>query len=547
MPTDEQNRSLVKVAVWSELQEQVPKHGRVGEVDLVVVRRASEAIVLYGRCLHRGVLMADGHVEGENLICAVHGWDYRLSSGVSEYDNHEALQRFSAWVDPEADAVLVDQEEIARWARNHPQPWRRETDEGFYADSHGGPEEPLNAYIASIAGIEPAHFPPAGAVSAMGVVRDTLPKWDDIQILTAQLNTTPLDGSTPVGTGVVIGPAARKPLQLEIPLLVTDMSFGALGREAKIALARGAEQAGTGIGSGEGGMLEAERRENSRYLYELAPAMFGWDLEKAAGCRAFHFKAGQAAKTGVGGLLPAEKVDAEIARVRGLEPHRDAHAPSNFSNLRTPQEFARFGERVREASGGIPIGFKISAQHIEADLDFALEAGADYIILDGRGGGTGAAPDLFRNNIGVPTIPALARARRHLDRRHAEHVSLIITGGLRIESDFIKALALGADAIALGNAAIQAMGCLGMRACHNNHCPVGIATQEPKLRQRLVIETAAERLHRFLRNSTTMMQAMARACGHSHLSSFSIRDLVTWKSAMASLAGIPYAGIDPQE
>jgi len=533
----------VKVATWSELHEKKPRYALVGEVDLVVIRYGEEVSVLYGRCLHRGALMADGFVQGDNLICGVHHWDYRLDSGVSEYNNEEALPRFRAWIDREADAVLVDENEVAEWARSNPQPYDRDAYQGLYADIHGGPEEPHNNHIHQLAETDPASFSPQGAVSAMGVPGDQLPKWDDIQILTAQLAVQPLDDDAHVGTDVVIGPRAKRPLRLEIPLLVTDMSYGALSLETKIALARGAEQAGTGICSGEGGMLEAERAENSRYFYELAPAEFGFDIEQVKRCQAFHFKAGQAAKTGVGGLLPADKVTEEIARVRGLEPHRDAHAPSHFRNLRTLEEFAERAERIREATGGIPVGFKLSAQHIEADLDFAIEACADYVILDGRGGGTGASPNLLKNNISVPTIPALARARRHLDNSAANHISLVITGGLRTESDFIKALALGADAVALGNAAIQAAGCLGMRACHNNHCPVGVATQNPELRQRLQIDHAAQRVYRFLRNSVAMMQVMARACGHNHLNRFTVSDLVSWKQEMTALAGIRYGGI----
>ena len=200
---------------------------------------------------------------------------------------------------------------------------------------------------------------------------------------------------------------------------------------------------------------------------------------------------------------------------------------------------------VREHTGGIPIGFKLSANHIEKNIDFALAAGADYIILDGRGGGTGAAPLIFRDNISIPTIPALARARRHLDRADRRDVTLIITGGLRTPADFAKALCLGADGVALSNAALQAIGCLGMRACHTNNCPVGIATQKPHLRQRLIVQQSAERLRKFLRASVELMQVLARACGHSHLNQFSIDDLTTLDREMAYLSGVEYAGVVP--
>jgi CDGSH-type Zn-finger protein len=403
------------------------------------------------------------------------------------------------------------------------------------------PEEPTVARIHALArkGL-PGHH---GEMDAMGVPRNQLPYWDDIQILTAQLARKPLADDAPVATELVIGPGARRPLVLDIPLFVSDMSFGALSEEAKIALARGAEQAGTGICSGEGGSLREEREANSRYFYELASARFGWDWDLLDEVQAFHFKGGQAAKTGTGGHLPGAKVTEKIAATRGLKPGQDAVSPPTFEGLSSVDDFREFGDRVRARSGGIPVGFKLSANHIEADIDFALEAGADYVILDGRGGGTGAAPLLFRDHISVPTIPALARARAHLDRCDAKDVTLIITGGLRVPEDFIKALALGADGVALANSAIQAIGCVAARICHTNNCPSGVATQRPELRKRLDVDTGAERLARFLEASTQLMQVMARACGHERLSDFNPDDLTTWKRKMSDLSGIRYGGI----
>ncbi len=534
-----------KVATWSDLPDQEPRYALVANVDLVVVRLGDEPRVFYGRCLHRGALMADGRVEGHNLICGVHGWDYRVDTGVSEYNNSEVLHRFGAWVDEGADAVLVDEAEVAAWHRKNPQPFDRAAYLGLYADTGGSDAEPFNKIIQKMArgGIEAVGH--HGPVSAMGVSRTELPSWDTLQILTAQLARQPLLDDHPIGTDVVIGPRARKPLFLQIPLFVSDMSFGALSEEAKIAMARGAEMAGTAIASGEGGMLAEERAENSRYMYELASARFGWDLEKAAGCAAFHFKGGQGAKTGTGGHLPGHKVSARIAEVRGIKQGQAAISPSTFADLHTPEDFRDIADRVRDAGGGIPIGFKLSAQHIEKDIDFALEASADYIILDGRGGGTGAAPDLFKNNISIPTIPALARARRHLDAAGARDVSLVATGGLRTESDFVKALALGADAVAVANSAMQAIGCLGMRACHTNNCPVGIATQKESLRARLVVDESARRLARYFGTTVDLMKVLARACGHDHVSKFEHGDLVTFDRDMHHLSGVAYAGVQP--
>ncbi|RMF03646.1 MAG: FMN-binding glutamate synthase family protein, partial [Chloroflexi bacterium] len=280
-------------------------------------------------------------------------------------------------------------------------------------------------------------------------------------------------------------------------------------------------------------------------FYELASGRFGWSLDKVKQVQAFHFKGGQGAKTGTGGHLPGAKVVGKIAQVRGLKPGTPAVSPATFPDLVSVQDFRRVADEVRQASGGIPIGFKLSAQHIEDDLDFALDVGVDYIILDGRGGGTGAAPEIFKKNISVPTIPALARARRHLDARGRRDVTLIITGGLRTESDFVKALALGADGVAVSNAALQAIGCLGMRACHTNNCPVGIATQKPNLRARLVVEKSAEQLQNYFEATVHLMQVLARACGHSHLNQFCVDDLTTYNREMAYLTGIHYGGVTP--
>ncbi|MBT3786753.1 MAG: glutamate synthase [Alphaproteobacteria bacterium] len=404
-------------------------------------------------------------------------------------------------------------------------------------------EEPTVARIHELARNGLSRVGHHGPMDAMGVPRGDLPSWDDIQMLTAQMATKPLLDDAVVGTELVIGPKAKKPLVLDIPLFVSDMSFGALSIEAKLALAKGAERAGTGICSGEGGMLSEEQASNSRYFYELASAMFGWDPAHAEHVQAFHFKGGQGAKTGTGGHLPGAKVTEKIAEVRGLAPGQDAISPSTFVDLHTPDDFRRLSDEVRERSGGIPVGFKLSANHIEDDIDFALAAGADYIILDGRGGGTGAAPVLFRNNISVPTIPALARARKHLDTKSGQDVTLIITGGLRTAEDFVKAMALGADGVALSNSALQAVGCVAARMCNTNNCPAGIATQKPELRKLLDVENGATRLATFMEASVHLMQVLARACGHNHLSQFAHRDLTTWKSDMADLSGVSFGGV----
>jgi len=541
----EETRADVAVAVWDELEDRKPVAAYARGVHLVVVRFDDRHSVLSGRCQHRNALMADGVVRGDDLICGVHGWDYRIDTGISTYNPSEHLHRFRSEV---VDGVVkIRSSELERYRTRHgiasdgdgaPNEY-----DIHYAAAHETEEEPFVGEIHRLARRGLTSAGPHGAMAAMGVPRQLLPSWDDLQFVTAQLARRPLLDDEPVGTDVVIGPNAERPLHLEIPLFISDMSFGSLSAEAKIALARGAERAGTGICSGEGGMLPEEHAENSRYFYELASARFGWSPDLLSGVQAFHLKFGQAAKTGTGGHLPARKVKGRIAEVRGLPEGTAAVSPATFPDFHTVDDVRDFMAGLRAVAGGIPFGVKLSAQRIEEDIDAALEIGVDYIILDGRGGGTGAAPKLLRDHISVPTIPALARARRHLDARGRGDVTLVATGGLRTAPDFAKALALGADAVAVANSAIQAVGYVGMRACHTNKCPVGVATQDEHLRERLPVDEAADRLARFLTASTQLMTVVARACGHRHLSEFALEDLVTYDRDLHFLSGVDYAGV----
>ena len=349
----------VKVAAFSTLEDRKPAYALVAKVDLVVIRYDDQVSVLYGRCLHRGALLSDGSIEGQNLICGVHQWDYRYDTGVSEYNNSEALAKFNAWI--ENDAVLVDEDEIGAWEKANPQPYQREEYHGLYQDIHGAPEEPHVHLIQQLARDGLSKTGHHGPAAAMGVPRQQLPSWDDLQFVVAQLHKFPQLDEVPVSTDLVIGPRAKKPLRLKIPIFVSDMSFGALSEEAKTALAMGAELAGTGICSGEGGMLPEEQAANSRYFYELASARFGFRMELLEKVQAFHFKGGQGAKTGTGGHLPGEKVKGKIARgARATgSPAGVRSRPSRFPDWDSHglnfREFARV--RCARRTGGIPIGF----------------------------------------------------------------------------------------------------------------------------------------------------------------------------------------------
>ena len=533
--------TYLPIAHLDDLAEDVPAAAEADGIDLVLVRRTGQVHVFEGRCPHRGALLADGRVDGPNLICGVHGWDYRLDTGVSAYNPAERIYKFRTRLD--GGDVLLDKADLVEYRSMRPERAVTSTYDRLFDDPHQDTaEEPFVSEIHQLArhGLSGMH----GDVAAMGVPRADLPTWDDLQVLTAQLHRFPRLDHEPVDTTVTIGPAAARPLQLRIPVFVSDMSFGAISAEAKIALARGAEGAGTAICSGEGGMLPEEQAECSRYFYELASGRFGWDEACLDRVQALHLKLGQGAKTGTGGHLPGTKVVGRIAEVRGLPEGTSAVSPARFTDWTTLLDARAVVDRVRLRSGGIPVGVKMSAQHVEADLDAALDLGVDYVILDGRGGGTGAAPTIFRDTISVPTMAALARARRHLDLAGARDVTLVATGGFRRAQDMVKALALGADAIAVSNVALQAIGCVGMRACHTDNCPMGIATQKPHLRARLPVQRAAEQLTRYLGAITELMVVLARACGHDSLSHFTPRDLTSWKREVADLVGVRYAGVE---
>lgn len=527
-----------------DLPEDTPIGETVGPLDIVLVRRGVDVSVFEGRCPHRGALLADGSVIGDDLVCGVHGWDFRVDSGISAYEPSQRIHKFRSRI--EGDRILLEVGELEAFARERglsgraAQPYDR-----LWSDPHQvTAEEPYVAEIHRLAGAGLSKTGHHGPVAAMGVPRTDLPQWEDLQILTAQLARLPLLDDEPVATDVVIGPKSAKPLHLQIPMFVSDMSFGALSQEAKTALGRGAERAGTGICSGEGGILPEERAECSRYLYEVASARFGYSEEVLSTVQAIHLKLGQGAKTGTGGHLPGNKVVGRIAEVRGLPEGKSAISPSRFPEWMGMAEAQEAVDHLRAASGGVPIGVKMSAQHVEADLDVALDLGVDYVILDGRGGGTGAAPTILRDNISVPMMAGLARARRRMDERGVgRDVTLIGTGGLRRPADIVKALALGADAVAVSNTALQAIGCVGMRACHTDNCPVGIATQKPHLRARLPVERAADQLARYLTSATELMTVLARACGHRSLSEFHSTDLTSWRREVADLAGVSYAGV----
>jgi len=364
--------------------------------------------------------------------------------------------------------------------------------------------------------------------------------WDDILIKGAQLASVPLNDKEPVATATVIGPKARHPLVIETPIYVSHMSFGALSREVKIALAKGSAAVKTAICSGEGGILPDELANAYRYVFEYVPNRYSVTEENLKKVSAIEIKVGQSTKPGMGGHLPGAKVTREIAAIRGFSEGTDIMSPAHFDDIKTPDDLKKKVAWLREMSGGKPIGVKIAAGHIEADLEFILHAEPDYITIDGRPGGTGASPKYVKAATSVPTLFALYRARKFLDQHGAKDISLVITGGLRVASDFAKALAMGADAVAIATAAMIACGCRQYRVCHTGRCPVGIATQDPELRKRLDIEQSARWLANYLNVCTRELRDFARLTGHNDIHQLSLADLCTTNSEISGHTAIEH-------
>ncbi|NLX14581.1 MAG: glutamate synthase [Phycisphaerales bacterium] len=364
--------------------------------------------------------------------------------------------------------------------------------------------------------------------------------WDDLLFKGGQLARLPIDHHEPVNTKTIIGPKAAQPLEIDTPIYVTHMSFGALSEEVKIALARGSAAVRTAMCSGEGGILPESLASAYRYIFEYVPNRYSVTDENLRQVSAVEIKIGQSAKPGMGGHLPGAKVTSRIAEIRGFPAGRDIISPAGFDDIRDREELKAKVRWLREKTGGKPVGIKLAAGHIEADLEIALYAEPDFITIDGRPGATGAASKFVKAATSIPTIFALVRARAFLDKAKADGVSLVITGGLRVSSDFAKALALGADAVAIGTGALMACGCQQYRQCHTGRCPVGVATQDSNLRGRLDSDNSAKRLANYLRVCTEELCDFARLTGNRDVHDLAVTDLCTTNSEISEYTAISH-------
>ena len=377
----------------------------------------------------------------------------------------------------------------------------------------------------------------SGRCSKTGTV-----SFDDLMFVPAQLSKTPVDYfREKIDSATTIGRTSRNPLKLSIPIMFAGMSFGALSKEAKVAVARASKELGTCTNTGEGGMLPDERREAKLLIAQYSTGRFGIDDAYLRAADAIEIKIGQGAKPGQGGLLPKEKVTKEIMKVRKLKKWEDVHSPPCHPDVKCPADLRKMVDMLRKKTGGKPIIIKLGAGDVEADVRIALKARPDVIAIDGMEGGTGAAPEIMLDDFGIPILPAIVQARSVMDRLRVKQ-ELIAGGGFSKGADIAKALALGADAVFMGFPLMIAMGCIYCRKCYRGECPNGIATQDPVKRKRLKVDVATRNIVNFVRACSEEVKMAAAASGHGSVHGMTPDDLRALNFNISRISGVKLVG-----
>jgi glutamate synthase domain-containing protein 2 len=361
--------------------------------------------------------------------------------------------------------------------------------------------------------------------------------FDDLTFIPKQLTGRPLDYfREEIISETIIGKTSKHPLKLKIPIMISALSFGAVSKEAKIALAKAASLVGTSTNTGEGGMLPEERQNAKTLIVQYSTGRFGINENVLKAGDAIEIKIGQGAKCGQGGLLPADKVTEEIARLRNVPMGKDIHSPPAHPDIFSIDDLKKKVKWLRDVTDGKPIIIKLGAGDVENDVKLALKAEPDAIAVDGMGGGTGASPRIMLDDFGIPTLAAVIKARKAMGSSKQE---LIVSGGLNKGADVAKALALGADAVYMATSCLIAMGCIYCKQCYLGKCPFGITTQEPELRAKLNIEQASKNVANFLTACTEEVKMAAAACGKKNVHELNRNDLRSLSLLIKEITEIP--------
>jgi glutamate synthase domain-containing protein 2 len=409
---------------------------------------------------------------------------------------------------------------------------------GQVVQRKGGADEPAG-FRAMVTDIKEMAKLGKSVPCAMGSLRALPFTLDDLFFLPAQVSRFPRNADEPVDTAVTVGPRAEKPLVLPTPLLVAAMSYGAVSRNVRLSIARGAKAQGFGFNSGEGGILPEELDlAGERMIAQCSTGRFGTTADLLKRAAAVELRFGQGAYPGKGSVLPGSKVTKEVAMVRGVKEGADALSPARHPDVSSPEQVKDKVGRLRRLMGGRPVGAKIGCGHVEDDVDALIDAGVDFVALDGFGGGTGATDLFVRENCGLPIVAALPRAVHRLEERGArDRITVIASGGLRNSGQIAKCLALGADAVYLGTAALIAINCQQYRVCYSDECPTGVTTQLPERAGMVDPEEGARKLAAFIRVSTDEVAELTRVVGKNRVKDLDKSDLASVDRDLAALTG----------
>ena len=523
---------FVKVCKVSDIPDGEMRIFNKNMIEFVMVNRDSKFHAMYNKCPHMGGSLGDGTIDNNGYVtCPLHSWQFDTETGKGPEGYEDSVPTFET--DVVGENVFINAAQLSELAQNKDYLVR------FDHNTKQRFERTHDDVVPDMDGIAARAKWKVKEVLPMGTLKH-YPKFDDILFKAAQLYTMPLLEEDEFSLKTIIGKNAKHPLELSMPVYVSHMSFGALSEEAKTALAAGTKTIGTAMCSGEGGRNQREFENAGKYIYEVSTTDFSKNEEWIKTADAVEIKIGQAAKPGLGGHLLKEKITPEIAKLRGIPMGQDQISPARDTSINSKQDLKDYVSSLRDMTGGKPIAIKFAAGNVEGDLEHALFAEPDFITIDGRGGGTGAAPVFIKDNFSMPAVYAVARTRKFLDK-HNSDVSLVMTGGYRTSGDICKTLAMGADAVAVATSAMIAIGCQQYRTCHTGNCPVGIATQKQNLRDRFSVEESTERLVNYFEILRMEIEEITKATGKDNVHKLSYQDLITTDINISTGTGIEHA------